>query len=250
MVLAARLACFALALFLFALFGPDFGRAEDWNVRISSSHTEQGEREASDRARIEKHPVCIGSRVWSAGAMADTVYYRARRDGDRLIVGYFVHWTTERPWGNNLLTMAVLPALLVDAFYSHTLFALPGARALLYGPGDVEGASVTYRVLPDGALTPLGAHADDDSHEPIILGASDLDARGKTALVTEVWSHQLGGKQGARYVESAEGAAAMRCFSGASLRPLPREVAEMFQLGTSEAPRRAKPAWRLEGVSP
>src|SRR4051812_15559311 len=54
-----------------------------------------------DELRIERQTVCIAQQSWSAGALGDTVLYRARREGRKLQVGYFVHWSTERPWGNN-----------------------------------------------------------------------------------------------------------------------------------------------------
>lgn len=285
-----RFTSVAATLCLAAVVAPD--HSDDWCAAMQSTlQPEMSEQEAADRTAIEQHPVCVGSRIWSAGRMADTVFYEYRRHGDRLTVGYFVHWTTERPWGSNGLTYGFLPALLVDAFYSHTFFLLPGARDVLYGPGDIEGASVTYRQEAGGELVPIGGVADDDWHNSVTLSAEDLDAGGRTALVTEVWSHQLGGKGGARLLrdvldEQAQttsdgsasltgtalelasqmtsapqaarapraagapqaGKGAVRCFSGASLRPLPETVAEKFRLGSSEAPRRAKPAWRLSAV--
>jgi hypothetical protein len=263
-----RFTSLAATLCLAAVVTPD--HSDDWCAAVQSTlRPEMSEQEAADRAAIEQRPVCVGSRVWSAGTMADTVFYEYRRHGDHLTVGYFVHWTTERPWGSNGLTYGFLPALLVDAFYSHTFFLLPGARDLLYGPGDIEGASVTYRQEPDGELVPVGGVADDDWHNSVTLSAADLDAGGRTALVTEVWSHQLGGKGGARLLgeldaqaraggaeraqppiagQERSGEGAVRCFSGASLRPLPETVAQKFRLGSSEAPRRAKPAWRLSAV--
>lgn len=221
---------------------------------------EMDEQALLDRAAIESHPVCIGSRVWSAGTMADTVLYEYRRNGDHLTVGYFVHWSTERPWGSNSLTYGLLPALIMDAVYSHTLFLLPGARHVLYGPGDIEGASVTYRQEPSGELVPIGGLADDDGHNPVLLAAEDLDAGGRTALVTDVWSHQLGGKGGARLLrdvlgEGEPGGARrtgekgrVRCFSGRALQPLPDAVARTFRLGSHHEPRRAKPAWQVHAV--
>lgn len=281
-----RFTSLAATLSLAAAICPD--HSSDWCGAMQATlDPEMSEQEAADRAAIEAHPVCIGSRVWSAGTMADTVYYHYRRHGDQLTVGYFVYWSTERPWGSNNLTYGVLPALFVDAFYSHTFFLLPGARELLYGPGDIEGASVTYRRDPvSGELAPIGGIADDDRHKAVTLSAEDLDASGRTALVTDVWSHQLGGKGGARLLREvfgddagsaaepavlaassgAEAAVAIseendaqdedpqgsggrvRCFSGDALRPLPEAVKRTFRLGSADAPRRAKPAWRLEAV--
>ncbi len=246
----SSLAYLSGALLLLAAFGPDFEHAEEWNVHVSAARPETNAQDAADRALIESQPVCVGSRVWSAGDMGDTVYYRYRREGDRLVVGYFVHWSTERPWGNNVLTYAVLPAFLVDAVYSHGLFVLPGVRHALYGPGDIEGVSVTYDTARPGKLVPIGAHADDGTHDPIVLDQADLDADGRTALVTEVWSHQLGGRAAADYLTSAESAGSMRCFEGGAVRPLTSEIAETFHLGAEAKPKRAKPAWRLESANP
>ncbi len=199
---------------------------------------------AALRARIEAQPVCVVSKVWSAGRLGASVLYHYRRDGDRLHVGYFVYWSTERPWGNNALTYTGLPALFTDAFYSHFLFALPGARRVLYGPGDVEGARVDYRIRPGGGLEVLGGLANDATHQEVTLSRSDLvDNQGRIILMTRVWSHQLGAHGGAAYVARESGAP--HCFRGDSLEPLSAKVAKALRLGTERAPRRAKPAWRL-----
>ena len=78
--------------------------------------------------------------------------YRVRRSGRKIEIGYFVYWSTERPWGNNALSYAVLPALLTDAFYSHFLYVFPGVKDYLYGAGDIEGARVEFQERPDGSL--------------------------------------------------------------------------------------------------
>lgn len=196
------------------------------------------------RARIEAQPVCVVSEVWSAGRLGQSVLYHYRRDGDLLQVGYFVYWSTERPWGNNALTYTGIPALLTDAFYSHFLFALPGARRILYGPGDVEGARVDYRIRPDGSLEVLGGLANDATHKQVKLTRSDLlDKSGRVVLMTKVWSHQLGAHGGAAY--ASRPGAAPRCFREGSLEPLSSRVAQALRLGTERAPLRAVPAWRL-----
>lgn len=251
-----RRICFLAATLAAAVaVSPDY--SSDWCEAIQSHfRPELSEQEAADRAAIEAHPICVGSRVWSAGTMADTVLYEYRRHGDYLTVGYFVHWTTERPWGKNNLTYGLLPALVVDAVYSHTLFLLPGMREALYGPGDVEGASVTYRQTPSGELVPVGGVADDTTHRPVRLSAEDLDAGGRTALVTEAWSHQLGGKGGASLLREVltdgeaptEERGGVRCFSGESLRPMSEPVMKKFRLGSVHEPRRAKPAWRFDAI--
>lgn len=256
MLFLRRLVALVGTLCLASAISPN--RHDDWCASVEASVVlDVDEQERLDRAAIEAHPVCIGSRVWSAGTLADTVLYEYRRHGDYLTVGYFVHWTTERPWGTNGLTYSLLPALALDALYSHTLFLLPGARYALYGPGDVEGASVTYRQEPSSALVPIGGLAEDARHNPVLLTAEDLDAGGRTALVTDVWSHQLGGRGGARLLRDVLGESEqrgsgtwgrVRCFSGSSLQPLPDTVARTFRLGSPHAPRRAKPAWQLHAV--
>lgn len=242
-----RFAALTVTLWLAAVINPN--HESTWCDAVRSVlHSEASEQEALDRAAIEAHPVCIGSRVWSAGRLADTVLYEYRRNGDYLTVGYFAYWSTERPWGDNVLTYGFLPALIVDAIYSHTLFLLPGARDALYGPGDIEGASVTYRQEPSGELVPIGGLADDDGHDPVQLSAADLDGGGRTTLITDVWSHQLGGKGGAHHAKLKEESRQLRCFSGETLRPLSDVVARTFRLGSHHAPRRAKPAWSLDGI--
>src|SRR5262249_39308288 len=123
----------------------------------------------SDADRIADQPVCVGSRVWSAGELAPTIAYRLRRVGDRLFVGYFACWSTERPWGNNVLTYTVLPALVVDGVYSHFLFGFSGVRDAMYGPEDVEGVTVEYRDRPGSTLQVVGGVAEDGIHGTVHL---------------------------------------------------------------------------------
>lgn len=191
---------------------------------------------------IAKQPVCIASSTWSAGTLSETLLYRYRRDGDRLYVGYFAHWSAERPWGANPLTYSLIPALALDMVYSHFLFVWPGANSLLRGPGDVEGATVAYEIRDDGSLEPLGALADDWLHRDVVLTRDDIrDEDGHVVLTSNVWSHQLG----ARGNDAAK-ARRLRCFEGEGLQPLTHDVARAFRLGSPDEPRRAGPAWRLE----
>lgn len=202
----------------------------------------EGAAEDSDAARIRAQPLCIASSTWSFGKLGDTVLFVHRRRGDELRVGYFVYFDVERPWGQNLLTYSVLPAALIDATYSHFAFVFPGLQRLLYGPGDVEGASVAYLVSGSGELMVQSGLADDDGHQPVTLSRADLaDNEGRVVLMTDVWSHQLGARGAARYAHT-EGAA-LRCFSGAALQPLTRRIAENFRLGSFEHPLRARPAF-------
>lgn len=195
-----------------------------------------------DRALIESQPVCIASSVWSAGTLGETLLYHYRREGNRLYVGYFAHWSMERPWGANALTYAVLPALAVDMVYSHFMFLLPGANALLRGPGDVEGATVVYEEREDGSLEAVGGAADDWLHRQVALTAEDIQGDdGRIVLTTDVWSHQLGVRGAAK-----SNANSIRCFEGSSLRPMTPDVIDDFRLGSKERPRRAAPAWGLD----
>jgi hypothetical protein len=208
-------------------------------VAHASKHAPPSSASADDEL-VQSQPLCVASSVNSFGALGDTVLYRYRRDGDTLYVGYFVYFSTERPWGDNALTRKVWPALAIDAFYSHFLFVLPGVQRVLYGPADIEGALVRYHV--DGErLVPEGALADDEGHHRVRLAADELGAPdGRVVLLTETWSHQLGAHAAVRRSASLP----VRCFSGASLLPLPASVAEAFRLGTESAPHRARPAWR------
>jgi hypothetical protein len=191
-------------------------------------------------ALVQDQPLCVASSVRSWGALGDSVLYRYRREGDTLYVGYFVYFSTERPWGDNALTHKVLPALAIDAFYSHFLFVLPGAQRVLYGPADIEGALVRYRIEGE-RLVAEAALADDEGHHAVALTGDELRAPdGHVVLLTETWSHQLGARDAVRRSASLP----VRCFSGASLMPLAPNVAEAFRLGTESAPHRAKPAWR------
>jgi hypothetical protein len=193
---------------------------------------------SSDDELVKSTSLCVGSSVRSAGRVGETVLYRYRRDGDELYVGYFVYFSTERPWGDNALTHDVLPALAIDAFYSHFMFVLPGAQRVLYGPGDIEGALVRYRVEA-GRLVPVAALADDGGHRRVHLRGEELrGAGGRVVLLTDTWSHQLGGR------DAAARAGDVACFEGARLEPLSPAVADAFRLGSESAPLRAKPAWQ------
>src|SRR5712671_1000893 len=94
--------------------------------------------EADEASIVRGLPVCVASQSWSAGELGQSVLFHSKREGRRLTVGYFVYWSTERPWGKNALSYSFLPALFIDAFYSHLFFMFPGAQRFLFGPGDVE----------------------------------------------------------------------------------------------------------------
>jgi hypothetical protein len=212
---------------------PQVGPAES-TTSVAASET--------DAARIQKLPVCVASRNWAAGDLGETILYRLHRVGNRLEVGYFVYWSTERPWGQNMLSYTVLPALLIDATYSHFLWVLPGFKDVLHGAGDVEGVRVE---LEDegGELRVVGGAADDGFHRGVTLSREDLvDSRGRIVLLTDVWSHQFGAHGGASFAAASAGA--LRCYEGTAVEPMTKEIAAAFRLGGEAAPRRAKPAWR------
>lgn len=189
---------------------------------------------------IRRQPFCVASSAPWAGTLGDVVVYRYARHGDRLDVGYFVYWSTERPWGDNALTRRVLPALAIDAFYSHFAFVLPGAQRVLYGPGDIEGVLVRYRIRGD-RLVPEQAFAEDESHRSVELAPEELlTGDGRVLVLTESWSHQLG----AHHAVQRTGADAASCFDASRLEPLSPATAAAFRLGSPGEPLRAKPAWR------
>ena len=199
------------------------------------------QRSADDAAVVEQ-PVCVAARSWSAGSLGDTVLYRARRVGRRIAVGYFVYWSEERPWGNNFVSFAVLPALATDAVYSHFLYVFPGLKDVLYGPGDIEGAQVEYEQRDDGSLDVVEGRADDGNHGPVLLSRSDLlDAQGRVVLLTDVWSHQLGAHGGAQFANRA--GQPLKCYAKAALQPMTEVVARAFRLGNERDPLRGNPAW-------
>jgi hypothetical protein len=192
---------------------------------------------------VRELPVCIASPIWTAGELGRTVLYHFKREGNRLHVGYFVYWTTERPWGDNALSYAVLPALFVDAFYSHLLFVFPGAQRFIHGPGDVEGARVTYEQRADGRWIPEAVVADDGSEDEVALSPDDfVDDAGRVVLMTRTWSHQLGFK-GARQVATH---GEVSCYQRNTLAPLTDAIVSAFRLGSPADPRRAPPAWKLD----
>ena len=194
---------------------------------------------------IRSLPVCVASQSWSAGELGPSILYHYKREGRTMSVGYFVYWTTERPWGKNALSYAVLPALFIDAFYSHFFFLFPGAQRLLHGPGDVEGARVVYEQQDDGRWTPVSAVASDGFHHEVPLAVDDfVDRDGRVVLMTDVWSHQLGAKGGRSFADGRS--QDLKCFGGDTMSPLTEEIARLFRLGSPSDPRRARPAWRLD----
>lgn len=189
----------------------------------------------------------MGARSWSAGALGDTVLYRTRRHGSRLTVGYFVYWSEERPWGNNSLSYTVLPALAVDAVYSHFLYVFPGLKDAMYGAGDIEGVQVSYEQRPDGSLEVLTGRADDGNHGAVELSRGDLlDAKGRVVFLTDVWSHQLGAHGAATLADGEQ--LELKCYEKSSLRPMTESVAAQFRLGSEREPKRGTPAWLGPGM--
>jgi hypothetical protein len=210
-------------------------REANWPKALTSEQTPEA-------ARITSQPLCIGARSWSAGSLGKTVLYRTRQMGRKIDVGYFVYWSEERPWGPNVASYMVLPALAMDAVYSHFLWVFPGLKDALYGPGDVEGVLVEFEQAADGSLSVLGGLADDGNHTPVKLSREDLlDAKGRVVLLTDVWSHQLGAHGAARFANTPGNE--LKCFAQSSLQPLTDEVARAFRLGTERRPLRGTPAW-------
>jgi hypothetical protein len=195
----------------------------------------RGERTV-EQAEIEHQPICVGSSVMSAGALSDTLYYRAVETPDgKVKVGYFAFWSEERPWGNNWLTWSVFPALAVDLVYSRALLVAPGLQRYLYGAGDVEGVGVSYDRAPDGSLHVTHADADDGTHDYVALSKGDVFAIDpeRPTFYSRAWSHQLGG-QGAG---SRSDLAYVHCYDENSIRPLPMSVASEFKVdGDNRAP--------------
>ena len=201
---------------------------------------------SADDARVVEQPVCIAARSWSAGALGETVLYRTRRIGNRIAVGYFVYWSQERPWGSNLASYTVLPALAMDGVYSHFLFVFPGLKDALYGSGDIEGVQVLYEQRPDGSLAVVSGRAADGNHAPVALSRSDLvDAKGRVVLLTDVWSHQLGAHGAASFADRSE--PELKCYAKSSLQPMTELIARTFRLGDERKPLRANPAWLTPG---
>jgi hypothetical protein len=205
-----------------------------WPVPTANAAVEST---AADDALVRAQRVCVLNTRETAGDLGPSIVERHRREGERLIVSYFVYWTSERPWGDK----SWLLSLAIDAFYSHFLFVLPGLRHAIYGPGDVEGVTVVYRDRGQ-RLEIVEGYGDDEYHRAVHLGAEDLTGGDQeTVLMTTSWSHQLGGRGASRL--ERDGRAPQRCFVGDALVPLTSDIANRFWLGTAEAPRRARKAW-------
>ena len=102
---------------------------------------------------------------------------------------------------------------------------------------------MAYEIGADRELHPKFAIAENRLHEAVRLEADELvDEKGRVILLSDVWSHQLGGH---RPAERARSAASMSCFGGDSLEPLTAKSPMTFRLGSESAPQRAKAAWRV-----
>ncbi len=195
---------------------------------------ELGARSA-EATLVERQPVCLGSSVASAGALADTLYYRATRLPDgRIAVGYYAFFSEERPWGNNWQTWTVLPALAIDLFYTRTLFIAPGLQRAMFGAGDVEGISIIYEPQADGSLAFHHATAENANERPITLSREQAFALDplRPTFYSEVWSHQLGGT----HASSRSDLVYQRCYSADSIRPLPEELASSYRVENRAGP--------------
>jgi hypothetical protein len=216
-------------------------------IAFASNPTSPTEQRQNDTpfaldSLVRKVPICIlWNKAW-AGELGNTVLYRVQPvDRHTIRVGYFAYWSTERPWGDNALTRWFVPALAIDAFYSHLLFVLPGAQRLLYGAGDVEGVRIMYHVRESSSLVPTSIVADDEGHREVAIDLSQaVDDTGRILLFNDVWSHQLGGRYA---LARARAGAERRCYQNEELRPLTSAVASTFRLGGPNDPRRAGPAW-------
>ncbi len=201
-----------------------------------------------DDASIVQQPICVGARSWSAGSLGDTVLYRTRHVGTKIAVGYFVYWSEERPYGGNAVSYLVLPALAMDAVYSHFLYLFPGIKDALYGPGDIEGVQVEYEQLADGSLRVVDGRADDGNHTPVLLSREDLvDSKGRVVLLTDVWSHQLGAHGAASFADTP--GHDVKCYQKSAIQPMTDQIASAFRLGNERHPLRGAPAW-IEPESP
>lgn len=206
----------------------------EWPLPLA--HADSGAA-SDDDALVRAQPVCVLNMRDSAGDIGQSLVVRHRRDGDRLWVSYFVYWSSERPWGDKPWWVS----LAIDSVYSHFLFVLPGLRHALYGPGDIEGVTVVYREV-GGRLEIVEGFGDDEYHHRVHLGPEDLSGSDNhTLLMTNSWSHQLGGRGAASVARESLGA--QRCFAGGAIVPLTNEIATRFWLGTATAPRRARYAW-------
>lgn len=195
--------------------------------------------EAADERLVRAQRVCVLEARQSAGELGKSLVIRHRREGELLLVSYFAYWSSERPWGDKSLFVS----LAIDAFYSHFMFVLPGIRHAMYGPGDVEGVTIVYRNV-GGRLEVVEGFGDDEWHNAVRLEREDLTGRGSdTLLLTNVWSHQLGGRGAAQLRGKPDPGVSERCFQGKQLVPLTGDIAERFWLGTAESPRRARFAW-------
>ncbi|HEX3852343.1 MAG TPA: hypothetical protein VHW01_15340 [Polyangiaceae bacterium] len=197
---------------------------------------------SAEGASIAEQAICVGARSWSAGSLGDTVLYRTRRVGRKIAVGYFVYWSEERPYGDNTISYLVLPALAMDAVYSHFLYLFPGIKDAMYGPGDIEGVQVEYEQSDDGSLRVVDGRADDGNHTPVVLSRDDLvDSKGRVVFLTDVWSHQLGAHGAASFANTP--GHDVKCYVKSAIQPMTDQIASAFRLGNERHPLRGTPAW-------
>jgi hypothetical protein len=134
-----------------------------------------------------------------------------------------------------------VPALLLDLFYTHSLFFAPGLQRVAYGKGDVEGFRIIYDVDERGRLVIDHGVADSGHHAEVRLDRSDLLSiePERPTVYSSWWSHQLGGR-GAGPGELVY----RRCYGPRSIRALPPAIALDFRLD-----RRAEPARVVSGAA-
>lgn len=195
---------------------------------------------AEEDSWVRNQEVCLAQSGAFAGTLGDTLAYRYQRQGNTLRVSYFAYWSSESPWGHESLVRS----LLIDSVYTHFLFVTRGLQYFIFGPGDVEGAQVSYRIEHSSSgratLTPLDGQAEGRHHEQVSLTPKDLRSdNGSTWLLSDAWSHQLGAHGASDWASRA----GSQCFSGRELIPLSLKLASDFRIGSEQNPRRARSAW-------
>ena len=104
------------------------------------------------------------------------VYYLARVHpaGDRVFVGYFLEWPGEFPDFGRMYPVSRAERwrqLRIPLFYTNWLY-LPktgGLQRQMFGPGDVEGITVTYALVNDSLGQPLSIGFEMPGHKALTI---------------------------------------------------------------------------------
>ncbi len=149
---------------------------------------------------IEQRPIYI-----ARPDNLQNVYYLARVDSmrNRAFVGYFLKWSGEFPDFGRKHTVSSAERrkqYRIPIFYTNWLY-LPrtgGVQRQMFGPGDVEGITVTYELVGDSLGQPLSIGFEMPGHKTLTVPDStdewsvhDIVSGDAPFLQLASWNHMF-----------------------------------------------------------